>query len=54
MSKPRIMNATDYAKLEKLLRDPSAEKDAAIVWLCEKVAELNQRLAEIHVAVNKR
>jgi hypothetical protein len=48
------MTPAEHARLLDMLRSPHTQKDATIIWLSEKVIELNQRLAEIRSAVNRK
>lgn len=36
-----------------MLRLPETEKDAAIAWLCEKLAEMDRQLSEIRSVANR-
>ena len=48
------MNKELYEKISLMLTDPERQRDAVIIYLCEKLVELNTQLSEIRVVVNKK
>ena len=42
-----------YDRIETMLRLSESQKDAAIVWLCQKLAEIDRQLSEIRSVANR-